>query len=228
MIRTSARSVVPVSRFGALGLAAVLVLGGCSGSGGDPNAEAAENGSSSPSATESSGPTESASPSASASPTPTAAYKPATAEGPAENVPLPVMPEIAKEESKEGLEAFGDYWFSLINYGYETGDAAPVREISAPECSICQSFYADLEEGYVNDDWIQGGKLTVLSSGTEFVKTPEGRYQLLLSVIQEAGANRGPNGKVYGQGPADEASTAQIMEATYDSGHWVVNLVENM
>lgn len=227
MIRTSARSVVPARRFGVLGLAAVLVLGGCSGSGGEPNAEAAENGLSSPSASESSSPTERPTPSA--TPTPTAAaYKPATADGPAENVPLPVMPDLAKEESKEGLMAFGDYWFSLINYGYETGDAAPVREISAPDCSICQSFYSDLEEGYVNDDWIHGGKLNVLSSGTEFVKTPDGRYQLLLSVIQEAGANRGPNGKVYGQGPADEASTAQIMEATYDSGRWIVNLVENM
>ena len=210
MIRTSARSTVPAARLGVLGLAAILVLGGCSASAG-----------------ETSGAAESAAPSATPTPT-SAAYRPATAEGPAENVPLPVMPDLAKEESKEGLEAFGDYWFSLINYGYETGDATPVREISAPECSICQSFYSDLEEGYVNDDWIQGGKLSVLSSGTEFVKTSKGRYQLLLSVIQEAGANRGPNGKVYAEGPADEASTAQIMEATYDSGRWIVNLVENM
>ena len=218
------RSAVAPFRLGTLGLAVILVLGGCSESGGDPNAEAAEKNSISPSSSES--PTESATPSA--TPTPTAVYKPATAEGPAENVPLPVMPELAKEESKEGLVAFGDYWFSLINYGYETGDPTPVKEISAPECSICQSFYEDLEEGYVNEDWIQGGKLNVLSSGTAFVKTPEGRYQLLLSVIQEAGANRGPNGKVYGQGPGDEASKAQIMEATYVSDHWVVNLVENM
>ncbi|MBO0895991.1 DUF6318 family protein [Arthrobacter sunyaminii] len=219
------RSAVAPLRLGTLGLAAILVLGGCSESGGDPNAEAAEKNSSSPTASES--PTESASPSA--TPTPTAAaYKPATAEGPAENVPLPVMPDVAKEESKEGLIAFGEHWFDLVNYGYETGDAAPVREISAPDCEICASFYKDLEEGYVNDDWIQGGELTIRSSGTAFVKTPDGRYQLLLSVIQDAGSNRGPNGKVYGELPGDEASTAQIMEATYVSDHWVVNLVENM
>lgn len=191
MIRTSARSVIPVGRFGVLGLAAVLVLGGCSGSGDEPNAEAAENGSSSPAAAESSTPSESVTPSA--TPTPTAAaYKPATAEGPAENVPLPVMPEIAKEQSKEGLIAFGQHWFDLVNYGYETGDAAPVREISAPDCERCEIFYMDLEEGYVNDDWIHGGKININSSGTQFSKTPQGRYQLLLSIRQDAVANRGP------------------------------------
>ena len=225
MIRTSARPAVPAARLGVLGLAAILVLSGCSGSG-EPNADAAENSSSSPSASESASPTPSATPSA--TPTPTAAYKPATAEGPAQNVPLPVMPEVAKEESAEGLEAFGEYWFSLVNYGYETGDDSPVREISAPDCAICESFYDDLEKGYVNDDWIQGGKINILQTGTKFVKTPQGRYQLLLSIRQDASANRGPNGKVYVEAPIDPKTTAQIMEATYVSDHWIVNLVDNI
>ena len=225
MIRTSARHAVPAARLGVLGLAAILVLGGCSGSG-EPNADAAENSSSSPSASDSPSPTPSAA--ASATPTPTAAYKPATAEGPAENVPLPVMPEVAKEESAEGLKAFGEYWFSLVNYGFETGDSDPVREISAPDCERCQIFYEDLEEGYVNDDWIHGGKININSAGTQFVKTPQGRYQLLLSIRQDAVANRGPDGKVFFEAPIDETTTAQIMEATYVSDHWVVNLVENM
>ncbi|MCC3269948.1 DUF6318 family protein [Arthrobacter gengyunqii] len=227
MIRTSARPAVPAARFGVLGLAAILVLGGCSGSTGEPNAEAAENSSSSASATNSSGPIESATPST--APAPAAAYKPATAEGPAENVPLPIMPELAKRESKEGLIAFGAYWFSLLNYGYETGDASPVKALSTPECQLCELYYVDLEEGYENDDWIQGGKISISSSGSQFQKTSEGRYQLLLSIRQGAGVNRGPNGVIYGEGSAgDKQATAQIMEATYVSNHWVVNLVENM
>ncbi|QWQ35224.1 DUF6318 family protein [Arthrobacter sunyaminii] len=219
------RSAIAPLRLGTLGLAAILLLGGCSGSSGEPNAEAAENSSSSPSSSESTSPMESATPSA----TPAASYKPATAEGPAENVPLPVMPELAKRESKEGLIAFGHYWFSLLNYGYETGDASPVKGLSTSECQLCELYYVDLEEGYENDDWIQGGKISISSSGSQFEKTPEGRYQLLLSIRQEAGVNRGPNGVIYGAGSAgDEQATAQIMEATYISDHWVVNLVENM
>ena len=82
-------------------------LAGCSGSG----ADVAQ--SPSPSVMEAVSPT----------PSPSATYKPASAEGPAETVPLPVMPEEAKAESKEGLIAFARHWYELANYGYETGDA---------------------------------------------------------------------------------------------------------
>ncbi|WP_354178499.1 DUF6318 family protein [Arthrobacter sp. UYP6] len=147
MFRTRARSVVPVSarlsaRLGAAGVAAVLVLGGCSGSGAEPDAEAAEQKvTSSASPSGSASPSEAATPTVTPTPTPTAAaYKPATAEGPAENVPLPVMPELAKEKSKEGLEAFAEYWYSLINYGYETGDPEPLREITGSDCSLKRTW----------------------------------------------------------------------------------------
>ena len=92
-------------------VAAALALSGCN-SGGDPNS----GGTISPASTA----TESVSPSASPTPTPTAAYKPADAAGPAQNVPVPVLPEVAKTETKEGLEAFARYWFELLSYGYET------------------------------------------------------------------------------------------------------------
>ncbi|MFP5313120.1 MAG: DUF6318 family protein, partial [Actinomycetes bacterium] len=67
-------------------------------------------------------------PSASATPTPTpsAVYKPADATGPAQNVPVPVLPEVAKTETKEGLEAFAKYWYELLSYGYESGDTKPL------------------------------------------------------------------------------------------------------
>ncbi len=58
----------------------------------------------------------------SATPTPTASYKPADATGKAQNVPVPELPEAAKAETKEGAEAFARYWYTLLNYAYETGD----------------------------------------------------------------------------------------------------------
>ncbi|MDK1361175.1 DUF6318 family protein [Arthrobacter sp. zg-Y1219] len=229
MFRTGFRSDdFSAARLGALGLAAVLVLGGCSGSGDDPGAEAAE-GSNSAAPSGSAVATESASASPTSTPTPTAAaYKPASAEGPAENVPLPVMPEVAREKSKEGLEAFARYWFDLINYGSETGEISLAQGLSGPECEICESFYGAMEEGYVGEDWVEGGKLTIVALGTSFVETPQGRFQVILSVKQEASVNRGPNGKVFGENPADKYSFAQIMEASYVGDHWVVDLVENM
>ena len=219
-------------RLGALGLAAVLVLGGCSGSGGDPGAEAAEGGSSSASPSGSAGAgggvTESASASPTPTPTPTAAYKPATAEGPAENVPLPVMPELAKQESKEGLEAFVRHWFALINYGYETGDVEAVRTTSGTSCTHCLGYFEAIEKGYKDDDWIVGGTLDIRGVGTEFVKTPENRYQAIVSVKELPSVYRGAGGVVYGEKPGSEYSFAQIIEASYSNGSWTVELVDNL
>jgi hypothetical protein len=101
--------------------AAALALTGCN-SGGEPN----NGGSASPSASES------ATPSATPTPTPAAAYKPADATGRAQNVPVPVLPEVAKTETKEGLEAFARYWFELLSYSYETGDTKQLEAASDP------------------------------------------------------------------------------------------------
>ena len=217
MIRTSVRPAVPAARFGVLGLAAILVLGGCSGDGGEPGAEAAENSSSSPTASES--PTESASPSA--TPTPTAAaYKPATAEGPAENVPLPVMPDVAKEESAEGLKAFATHWYDLMNYGFETGDVEPLKQISGPDCVVCGTAYRILGNGYANDDWILGGTLVTMSTKTNYAVTSKGVYQVLIQIRQDPYEYRGPAGKLYEVNKGLEATTVQMIEATYTENGW--------
>ncbi len=111
------------------GVCAVLVVltllpvTACTSGGTTPGATAAP---------ESSSPTASLTPTP--SPTPTASYKPADASGRAQNVPVPVLPDAAKAETKEGLEAFARYWFQLLSYGYETGDVSRIVEITSPAC----------------------------------------------------------------------------------------------
>ncbi|MCC9195481.1 DUF6318 family protein [Arthrobacter sp. zg-Y820] len=234
MFRTGFRSDnFSAARLGALGLAAVLVLGGCSGSGDDPGAEAAEgSNSAAPSGSASAGgdvtESASASPTPTPTPTPTAAYKPATAEGPAENVPLPVMPELAKQESKEGLEAFAEYWYALANYGYETGDPEPVRAVSAETCITCRSYYRVIQKGYVDDDWMVGGKLHVQDVSSNFVATVDGYFQATTLILQDEMQFFGPEGV---QGTETESSTpgVQLMEAQYVSGSgWYVIILETL
>ncbi len=98
-------------------LAALLFTSACAG---------VDAGQGTPSSAAPQSPSESASATASATPTASAIYKPADASGKAQNVPVPVLPEAAKAETKEGLEAFARYWFELLSYGYETGDVDAV------------------------------------------------------------------------------------------------------
>ena len=212
-------------RLGALGLAAVLVLGGCSGSDGDPGAEAAEGGTSSaaPSGSAGAGASASASPTSTSTPTPTAAYKPASAEGPAENVPLPVMPELAKQESKEGLIAFAEYWYALANYGYETGDPEPIRAVSAETCFSCISYYRVLGNGYADDDWMLGAQLHVQDVSSNFVITDEGAYQATTLILQDEVHYYGPEGYL-GSNTGNSTPGVQLMEAVFTptAGWYVV------
>ena len=207
---------------GALGLAAVLVLGGCSGSGDDPGAEAVEGNSSSAAPSGgSAGTTESASASPTPTPTPTAAaYKPATAEGPAENVPLPVMPELAKQESKEGLREFARYWYVLMNYSFETGDVGQLKQISDPGCVLCKRAYEMLDIGYENQDWIVGGKFTVHGTQSNYVLTSKSQYQVLVHLEQDPLEYRGPGATLYETDEGLSSDSVHMIEATYSNGRW--------
>ena len=207
-------------RFAAVSLAlagSLVALSACSGAD-DPDADAAQS------------PSSSVSPSASPTPTPTpsATYKPASAEGPAENVPLPVMPEEAKVESKEGLIAFARYWYELVNYGYETGDVEPVKAFTLDPCRDCSRYLQVVSDGYVDTDWIVGGQITVHGLDSEYVLTDTGRYQVLVQFSQDPLELRGPEGRVYKEHPGSERPVVQLLEARWTDGTWVVEELVSM
>ncbi|WP_255220893.1 DUF6318 family protein [Arthrobacter luteolus] len=195
------------------------MLSGCSGSG-DRDADAAET----PSVSSSSSSPEAPSP----SPSPSAVYKPASAEGPAENVPLPVMPEEAKVESKEGLIAFARHWYDLANYGYETGDVEPVKATSGTSCSGCTRYLSVVERGFSANDWMAGSLIDFRSVHSDYVLTPEGRYQVLIQFTQEPIEFYGPSGESYGTDPGSEMPVVQMLEARFESGKWTVEQLSSM
>ena len=207
------RSWAQRQRMAVLGLLTAAALVGCSGASGDSGDAAG--GTPSPSRS-------SASPSPTA--TPTAAYKPASAEGPAENVPLPVMPEEAKVQSKEGLEAFARYWYELVNYGFETGDTEPIRAISGPDCPVCNTFYETVELGFANNGWIAGGEIDVQDAASEYISTPEGRYQVLIQQEQTP-MSYCSSGGVLGTGGGTTEPAVQMIEARYAESGWYAETV---
>lgn len=155
-------------------VAALLVsLAACSGAGAQstpsPTAETL-----SPSATSTPTPT----------PTPTPSYKPADASGKAQNVPVPVLPEVAKAETKEGLEAFARYWFQLLSYGYETGDLAPLSTVTAPGCDACEKAKSVITSWHSEGRWLIGGKITTPSVSSNFLKDADASYQVVVQSHQ--------------------------------------------
>ncbi|WP_237563572.1 DUF6318 family protein [Arthrobacter sp. H-02-3] len=178
-----------------------------------------------------SSPSESQSPAASttpsATPTPTAAYKPADASGRAQNVPVPVLPEAAKAETKEGLEAFARYWYSLLNYSYETGDLSGINSISGPSCALCGKVFPGIQKWNAEGRWIVGATVTVHAVQSRFVKTPNGDFQVAIQSQQAAGSLKNADG-TEAQVVSESAMLGDLMVARYEGGRWAVQNVDRL
>jgi hypothetical protein len=192
-------------------VAGSLLLAGCSG--GAP----ADPGTASPTAAESAPPSATATP----TPTPSAVYKPADASGPAQNVPVPVLPEVAKTETKEGAEAFTKYWFSVLSYAYETGDVALFESVEPPSCAACQKVKEVIRDWHSNGRWLVGGTLTTPVAETTAAKGQDGKYKVAVQVRQEPLSYMRADGSVARTDPK-KPDQGNLLILTYADGGWSV------
>ena len=186
-----------------------MALSGCN-SGDSPG----PGGTSSPVAAET--PTASSTP----TPTPSAVYKPADASGPAQNVPVPVLPEVAKTETKEGAEAFTKYWFSVLSYAYETGDTVVLSKLSKAECAFCQGLVDDIEAAWAEGKWISGGQIEIPVATAK--PSTDGSTQVVLQVLQKELVIHNKDGSPYQEKTAATNAGSVAMVKFADAG-WLVN-----
>ncbi|GAA1765802.1 hypothetical protein GCM10009712_12760 [Pseudarthrobacter sulfonivorans] len=189
--------------------AVALALSGCNTGGG-------------PGATDTTSPAVSQTPSATPTPTPTAtpAYVPASASGRAQNVPVPVLPEVAKTETKEGLEAFVAYWYATLSYAYETGDTQKLGELSGPSCVFCAGLKEGVTAAWSDGRWISGGKIETPAVSAEVVSGKPS--YATVQVLQEAVEIRKPDGSLY-QDPTKATNTGSRTDATFGASGWIMS-----
>ncbi|MFW0185514.1 DUF6318 family protein [Rothia sp. CCM 9418] len=96
------------------------------------------------------------------------------------NVPKPVFPEAAREETLEGAEAFIRYWVDLRNYASSTGDVDDISRITAPDNDYEQDFYRDLKKGYLEGAWLVDFVMKVDFEDNDFVLGEDGTYRFLI------------------------------------------------
>ncbi|MFJ6416769.1 DUF6318 family protein [Paeniglutamicibacter sp. NPDC091659] len=175
--------------------------------------------SSSPPAASTSAP--SASPIPTAKPTPKPI--PASSKGPAQNWPVPKMPEAAKEKSEEGIVAFTKYWFELVDFSVWTNDTKPIKAVTERSCIVCAEQIIDpTDRNHEYGGWHAGGKTTVavnmavLRDGVGIVGFSMKRDELEMYL---------PSGKLTGTVPETEKPLPGTLYLTYDK-NWSVSRIE--
>ncbi|WP_223253111.1 DUF6318 family protein [Arthrobacter sp. AFG7.2] len=146
-------------------------------------------------------------------------YKPADASGPAQNVPVPVLPEVAKTESKEGAEAFTKYWFSVLSYAYETGDTAELSKLATPDCSFCRGLVDDIEAAWADGKWVAGGKIEIPAATAK--PSSDGSTQVILQVLQKELVIHNRDGSPY-QDKTAATNTGSVAIVKFVDPGWVV------
>ncbi|MFW0121507.1 DUF6318 family protein [Rothia sp. CCM 9419] len=96
------------------------------------------------------------------------------------NVPKPVFPEAAREETLEGAEAFIRYWVDLRNYASSTGDVDDISRITAPDSDREQEFYKNISNIYENNQWLSQYEMKVDFEDNDFVLGEDGFYRFLV------------------------------------------------
>lgn len=88
-----------------------------------------------------------------------------TTSGPATTTPgevkAPVMPALARENTRAGAKAFVRHFVDTLNYGYLTGDAGAASEIAAPDCAVCNALTENIRRIHRRGGGQVGGEWTV-------------------------------------------------------------------
>lgn len=214
------RSCLGASRFLAGVVVGLLILTGCTGGESPP---ATSKGPISNPSSSMTGATTEAAPANTLAPV----YKPATDQGPAENVPVPILPEKAKEFSKEGLIAFTEYWYQTLGYAFETGDPAPMMAITGPSCSTCEAMKVAVGPWHSEGRWIVGGQMTVLSANTSFMPVQSDVYEVTALVRQQQLIfYRGDGSLAEDRG--QKSSVGDVLTASHIEGKWTAIDVQRL
>jgi len=145
---------------------------------------------------------------------------PASAKGKAQNVPVPVKPALADQNSKAGLEAFTKYWFALLDYGFQTGDTKTWASLSSTDCVFCSDLKAGITNDYKDGSWLVGGRIqTPRVEAVTAISEPV--QKVTVQVLQSAASGYKSDGS-KGDRSGTASNSAVVILVAYKAGTWSV------
>ncbi|GAA2176608.1 hypothetical protein GCM10009784_23760 [Arthrobacter parietis] len=138
------------------------------------------------------------------------------------NIPVPEKPALADENTVEGLEAFTEWWFALLNYAQATNDFEPLWAVTDTGCKNCKNIAETTGDTYATGGWQSGGEVSLESFETKFRRTATGSVDSFVSLVQHELTVFDPNGESLEEVPAIAEPTLRKLIALYETDHWTM------
>lgn len=81
----------------------------------------------------------------------------------------PQLPQAAREETPEGMEAFTRYVLKLVPYMWMSGNTEPLENLALPTCSWCQDLLDGQEKRKLNSAWVETAGIEIVTVGQPFL-----------------------------------------------------------
>ncbi|MCT9870011.1 DUF6318 family protein [Paenarthrobacter aurescens] len=128
------------------------------------------------------------------------------------------MPDLAKENSKAGLEAFIRYYFQLLSYAYETGETTRAKELSSESCVLCADLLTAVATNYTEGRWLVGGKYQ--TPVIEVLWQPSAESQpAKVQILQQQISYQNADGS-HGREPTAAINDAAAFVGVFTDGAW--------
>jgi hypothetical protein len=145
----------------------------------------------------------------------------ASSQGPARNLPRPVLPESAKQNTKEGFEAFTQYWFDVASYALENNEPDAIKNLSKPDCKVCNAYIEDSVETASSGGWWEGPRWRVSGFLADMTLDPlkQALGQFLLDESPSSKFDSG--GNVLKSMKGGNNNRLKEIYAVYQDGRWL-------
>lgn len=102
------------------------------------------------------------------SPAPSASESVTVSPSPSATRPVaPELPQKAEKNSPDGAEAFTRYFFEVVTHAMQTGDTAPLKAVSDPDCKTCAGLSEAIDHMYGEGRRNEGGGWIVNRSAVD-------------------------------------------------------------
>jgi Family of unknown function (DUF6318) len=137
----------------------------------------------------------------------------------------PTIPEAATQSGRAGAKAFVEFYIDLENYAKDTGDVAPLRQYSHPECGGCGDYIRFYRDWYDRGGWFKDGDRTITSFDRVVPTVPPNDMYVRISGIHKAGDYRERRGAPVMR--ARRESYTFLMWLLRDANGWRISGLDN-